>query len=348
MKLLLTILFLVINSFAKNDAVILLYHHVSDTTPASTSVSIDIFKKHLDYLDDNNFTVLPLEEVLFALDKGENIPPKSVVITFDDAYESILHNALPLLKEKEYPFTVFINTKSVESRYRNILSWDELKILQKNNATIANHTHTHTHMVRFFKNESKKHWVKRIQEDIQMAQKIIKDKLGTVSNLFAYPYGEYNEDVKKILKELGYFGVAQQSGPISVGFNKFEVPRFPMAMNYSNMKRFTTSINSKQLPLKNMKIGSKILREGETNKNIFSFELTKGNYIKRNLACFSNSGEKLDLKIEGMKVSMALPSWKAGRKKINCTVPSKTFKGVFYWYSQLWLIKNSNGSWYKE
>ena len=47
-----------------SNAVILLYHHVSDDTPAITSISPSRFEEQLNYLVDNNFTVLPLEQVV--------------------------------------------------------------------------------------------------------------------------------------------------------------------------------------------------------------------------------------------------------------------------------------------
>jgi len=343
-----TILICTLSLFAKNDAVILLYHHVSTTTPLSTSVTPTTFKKHLDYLKNNGFTVLPLDTILNTLKLKKDLPPKSIAITFDDAYDSILHNALPLLKEKGYSFTVFVNTESVNASYKNILTWDELKVLQNNKGTIANHTSNHPHMVRHLKDESKKEWESRIRLEITKSQKLLKDKLGVSNNLFAYPYGEYNKDVQNIVENLGYVGLAQQSGAIGATLNTLEIPRFPMATNYSNMKRFATSVNSKQLPVKNVNISSKILLQNETSNYFFSYELIEGNYMKEQLACYSSSGEKLLLSLNDMKVKIKLPLWSAGRKKINCTAPSKTQKGVFYWYSQLWLVKHNDGTWYKE
>jgi len=347
-KIFIAFLLFTLSLFARGDAVILVYHHVSTTTPLSTSVTPSTFKKHLDYLKNNGFTVLPLRTILNTLKQKKDLAPKSIAITFDDAYNSILHNALPLLKEKGYAFTVFVNTQSINASYKNILTWDELKVLQNHKGTIANHTSTHPHMVRYLKDESTKEWESRITLEITKAQKILKEKLGVSNKMFAYPYGEYNEDIKHILQNLGYAGFAQQSGAIGQTLNTLEIPRFPMATNYSNMKRFATSVNSKQLPVKNVNIGPKILLQNETSKYFFSYELIKGNYMKEQLACYSSSGEKLLLSLNDMKVKIKLPLWSAGRKKINCTAPSKTQKGVFYWYSQLWLVKHNDGTWYKE
>jgi hypothetical protein len=56
----------VIPAWAANHAVILVYHHVSNDMPASTSVSIATFEKHLTYLQKHNFTVMPLERMALS------------------------------------------------------------------------------------------------------------------------------------------------------------------------------------------------------------------------------------------------------------------------------------------
>ena len=55
-------------------AVVILYHHVSDTTPKSTSISPAAFEAQMDYLAKNNFTVVPLLELTEKLRKGEPLP----------------------------------------------------------------------------------------------------------------------------------------------------------------------------------------------------------------------------------------------------------------------------------
>ena len=171
MKQLLILIILISNTYL-NGAVILLYHNVSDKTPKSTSVNINTFKNHLNYLEENNFTVLPLETILYNLKEGKQIPEKSVAITFDDAYKSILTNAYSLLKEKNYPFTVFVNSQAIQKSYKNFLSWKELKMLKDNGATIANHSHSHLHLVRQKNNETKTQWKKRITKDILVLFKV--------------------------------------------------------------------------------------------------------------------------------------------------------------------------------
>ena len=64
--------------------VILQYHHISDTTPASTSTSPERFGMHLAYLEKHDFDVVPLEQLVQILRSGQPLPDRSVAITFDD------------------------------------------------------------------------------------------------------------------------------------------------------------------------------------------------------------------------------------------------------------------------
>jgi peptidoglycan/xylan/chitin deacetylase (PgdA/CDA1 family) len=81
-----------------NSCVVLLYHRFSDSTPKSTSISPALFERHLQHLQDNDFKVLKLNTMLERLD-NDNLPNKCVVLTADDAYQSIAKNAYPLLKK---------------------------------------------------------------------------------------------------------------------------------------------------------------------------------------------------------------------------------------------------------
>ncbi|HEX7762143.1 MAG TPA: polysaccharide deacetylase, partial [Cellvibrio sp.] len=84
-------------------AVVILYHHVSDTTPKSTSISPAAFEAQMDYLAKNNFTVVPLLELTEKLRKGEPLPDKTVAISFDDSYASVYESAFPRLKKRGWP-----------------------------------------------------------------------------------------------------------------------------------------------------------------------------------------------------------------------------------------------------
>ena len=111
-------------SFADdNQCVLLLYHRFSDEGPQSTSTSPAIFEKHLKYLYENDYKVLPLDEVIEGLIMQEKLPKKCVSLTADDGFLSLFTNAYPLLVKYQMPMSVFVSTESIDKKYTLMLSW---------------------------------------------------------------------------------------------------------------------------------------------------------------------------------------------------------------------------------
>ncbi len=88
---------------ATGSAVVLLYHHVADDTPASTSVTPQRFAAHLAYLKRHDYQVVPLSRIISAVTSGTPLPARAVAITFDDGYRSVYEHAAPLLHATATP-----------------------------------------------------------------------------------------------------------------------------------------------------------------------------------------------------------------------------------------------------
>lgn len=112
---------------AAESAVVLLYHHVAEDTPPSTTISPADFEAHLRYLRDNAFNVIALDHAIDSLRSGQALPDKSVVITFDDGYSSIYEAAFPMLQAYDYPFTLFLSTGPIDDGLNNYMTWDQIR-----------------------------------------------------------------------------------------------------------------------------------------------------------------------------------------------------------------------------
>ena len=117
-------------SLQSKAATVLIYHHVSNTMPASTSISPERFIAHMDYLEKNNYHIVPLLELTEKLRKGEALADKTIAITFDDSYGDVYTSAYPILKKRGWPFTFFVNTKAVGSG-KLFVTWDQLREMSK-------------------------------------------------------------------------------------------------------------------------------------------------------------------------------------------------------------------------
>lgn len=132
-----------VNEPSTDHAVVLVYHHVSEETPPSTSVSPEQFAAHLDFLAREGFNVWPLSRILEHLQNGRKLPARTVALTFDDAYRSVYTHALPMLRSRNFPFTIFVTTDYIDGKSRLYLSWEQLREMTSQGAEIGNHSLSH-------------------------------------------------------------------------------------------------------------------------------------------------------------------------------------------------------------
>ena len=333
-------------------AVVIQYHHVDSNTPASTSVSPEVFAQHMDYLANNGFQVWPLPQLMKALKDTEPLPSKVISITFDDGYKSVYTHALPVLQRHHFPFTVFINTTLVgDSDY---MSWDQLRAVAARGATIANHTATHPHLVRLLDGESEVDWQKRIKDEIVGAENIIRKKIGHSPALLAYPYGEYNQRVKTLVSGLGLIAFAQNSGAFDQSVDWQAIPRFVFGGQYTEMKGFIGKVNSLPMPLleafvsdgQGHRLDDPLLPMNVTQPTL-SLRL-KTTTLAKAIHCYASGQGRIDVRVNGNTVTTRPGSQlPVGRSSINCTAASGQ-QGRYYWYSAFFMRKKADGSWYPE
>jgi len=327
-----------------NHAVILLYHHVSEHTPAITSISPTIFEQQLQHLEQNHFNVWPLPKIIDYFETGKPLPDKTVAITFDDSYQSVYTEAYPRLKKRHWPFTIFVSTESIDQGYNFQTSWEQLRLMAANGATIANHSTSHQHLLFRKTNESNKQWRQRIRLDIQSAQQRIKQEIGSDHKLFAYPYGEYNRELTSLLESLGYTGFGQQSGAVGKGNYQPAAPRFPFAGKYIDADDFALKLmtlplsvtihNAEQNPLNN--------RQAKPQLNL---TINDKNLNAKALQCFANNQGRLTLQWHENHSVTISPKQEItiGRSRYNCTLPAGDKR--YYWFSHPWIRLDTNDQW---
>ncbi len=324
---------------AADHGVVFQYHHISGNTPPSTSIPPQQFEAHLDYLEKNNFHVLPLDSMVTLLREGGRLPDRSVAITMDDAYTSIYTEAFPRLRRRNWPFTVFVATEGVDREYKNLLSWDQIREMAEYGAGFESHGHTHSHLIRRKPGESEEKWKKRVTEDITISIRRLREELGTNSGLFAYPYGEYSDELKKIVLNLGLTGFGQHSGPIWSEGDFGALPRFPVSGIFADLDQFALKAQTLPLPVIHADPSDPVLPPGVTRPAL-QLKLAPGGYNQASLACFISGEGRAEIQwINGeenlirIRPGEPLPP---GRSRFNITAPSMDGKR-YYWYSHLWI-----------
>ena len=101
-------------AIAADSAVILQYHRFGEDAYPSTSVTIEQFEAQIEHLSTGGYTVLPVPEILAALDAGQPLPDRTIGITIDDATRSTFVEGWPRFEAAGFPFTVFVSTDPVD------------------------------------------------------------------------------------------------------------------------------------------------------------------------------------------------------------------------------------------
>ncbi|MFA3790959.1 polysaccharide deacetylase family protein [Aliiglaciecola sp. SL4] len=322
-----------------NHGVVLLYHHVSEDTPASTSISPAKFAEHMAYLKEQH-NVIPLQTLIENIQNDQPLPENSVAITFDDGYRNIAENAHPIMLKYDFPYTIFISPDLI-GKQKHQLNWSEINKLSKQGVSFANHTRFHKHLLL---GNHQNDWLVNTIEDIEHAEKSIKRNTGFDLKYLAYPYGEYNQALSQGLQDRGYIGFGQQSGAISKNSDFGALPRFPAAGIYANLETLKVKMNTLDMPVLSKSVAEPQLSLAKRTPTQ-TVKVNLDDMHKSQLNCFySGQPIKLDWEDNSFTYSIEDPLPK-GRSRINCTAPSIAYTGKYYWFSQPWFVPDENGNW---
>ena len=323
-----------------SHAVVFIYHRFGDDRYPSTDTTTEQFQAQLDWLASNGYEVWPLPKIVQYLKDGKDIPDHVVAISVDDAFESFYQHAYPLLKSHDWPFTLFVSTDSVDARQADFMTWDELREVTAHGGTLANHTADHGHLPFRLKDESDLHWADRVRADIAKGQSRLEAEIGKGTNtdprLLAYPYGEYTDELVKLVVGLGYVAFGQQGGALAEPLDPRALPRFPINEHYADVATFALKAAALPMPFKSVTPWDPQIR-GE-NPPKLELELETGEVPGSAMHCYEN-GPELELQWQDeAKTKFTIQASKpiqAGRDRYNCTA---YVNGRYRWYSHMWLL----------
>ena len=323
------------------NAAILLYHHVSSSTPASTSISPEAFKSHMEYLDAHH-TVVSLQDVVSAIQHNTTLPENALAITFDDGYANILDNAHPILADLGFPYTVFINPDEIGVGPKQ-LTWEQVIAMHNDGVVFANHTLDHLHMLNGEQAMGERAWLEKVWQNVESAEKKIEDKLDISLKYLAYPFGEYNTALANKLKAEGYIGFGQHSGAVGPSSDMQALPRFPAAGPYANLATLKTKLNSLAMPVTQSSHKDPRMTARNLSSPI-SLTIDSDDVRLTQVNCFFG-GDPIETSLEENVLTFTLDeTLPVGRSRVNCTAPSNAQSGRYYWYSTPFFVADENGN----
>lgn len=192
----------------------MMYHHINpdtvndpkDATLRGLSMSPAKFEQDLKDIKEKGYETVYPYEINEKLLNNQKQDKKYVLLTIDDGYEDIYKYAFPLLKKYNMKATFYIvvnlvgqfNPKSINLA-GNYVTWEQLDEMRDSGLiNIGSHTMDHAELT------NKKYKDKDLRYQIFNSKDILQRKLGIKIKDFCYPYGKYNDEIVKLVKEAGY------------------------------------------------------------------------------------------------------------------------------------------------
>ncbi|MDC6482300.1 polysaccharide deacetylase family protein [Pelagibacteraceae bacterium] len=319
-----------VDSIEDKGIVVLMYHRFEENKYPSTNIKIANFIEHLNLIKEKKFKFINpnnFENSLIS-EKKE----KKVLLTIDDGFQSFYDQAWPILKKEKIPFILFVNTREVGTS--GYMGWKQIKEIAKEKFVhIGNHSYSHEYLVDITNDE--------IKNDIIRAINDFKDNLGYNSSFFSYPFGEYSNNFKTIVKNLGFkYAFGQHSGVVDETKDFYELPRFPINEAYGDLKRFETILKTIPLKFKSIIPEEKYIQESNNPPEIVVEFFENSKNIKL-LNCYSNelnSWRKSELKfLSNNKIKIKLlGKFTTERGRVNCSLREND--GSWRWLGMQFVI----------
>ena len=158
------------------------------------SVYANTFRKQLNYLKEHGAYFITALELDSFINNGVALPPKSVLVTFDDTDVSIYNNAFPILEKENIPFTLFVISGHIgDQDFKGLELCTVAQIKEMSDSGLAT-VGSHTHEFHYLNQDGNPPFMnpKRnadFEKDIKLSFQTLIESFGIKEKYFSYPYG---------------------------------------------------------------------------------------------------------------------------------------------------------------
>jgi peptidoglycan/xylan/chitin deacetylase (PgdA/CDA1 family) len=216
----------------RSRAVVLLYHRVNDFSDDALTVSTERFAEHLSLFREK-YELRSTSWLVDALRSGTRIPPRTLVIQFDDCYADVLHQGGQLLRAWDMPATAFIasgyvgtnrvfehDAKKYPFQYPNFTP-DEVRSLPACGFEVGAHTVNHVNLGEVSLEDA--------QFEVTESRLQLEAILGRQVRFFSFPWGRLHnirEEIRPIVRSAGYDAMfAADGGFVAGSTDLYDIPR---------------------------------------------------------------------------------------------------------------------------
>ena len=220
---------------------ILMYHHIAlpppDADPVRRDLSLppEAFEEQLQYLVKQGYTSITLSDLIHHLARGAPLPPKPVILTFDDGYRDAYTEAFPLLQKYGMTGTFFLITGFIDQGRPEYLSWAQVKEMHRAGMQFGSHTYTHPDL--------RGKPVEYLIWQILGSKEAIELRIQEPVRFFSYPSGKYDQLTEKVLRSAHFWGaVTVHQGTEQSSEHPFELQRIRIRGN-ETLASFAAKLN---------------------------------------------------------------------------------------------------------
>jgi peptidoglycan/xylan/chitin deacetylase (PgdA/CDA1 family) len=169
------------------------------------------FEKQMDWLEEQGYEAVTLEQVQEAWYHGGKLPPKPIVLSFDDGYRPQFTFALPTLRKHGWAGVLNLKAEGSDLYESNV------KAMIAAGWELAAHTIHHLDLTELGPEE--------LKEEVAGSRKLLQKEYGVPVDNFCYPAGQFDETVVKAVEEAGYTGATTEISGFAERGKPFELAR---------------------------------------------------------------------------------------------------------------------------
>ncbi|MDY0028325.1 MAG: polysaccharide deacetylase family protein [Pseudobdellovibrionaceae bacterium] len=301
-----------------NSAVIYAYFQIGDPDGYDQTLTMDLFKRQIDEFSSDRYHVASLDEVLSAQAEKKVLPPRTVVLSFEQFDRNFVDMIWPILEEYNLPFTLVLNASRLDDAETNstLPDWDEAKKFVDNPAvSIAMFPFHYRHLSGLDE--------EAIGYDVNRALARFREKIGHTPKYFSYPYGEFSQATQNVLNRYEFVAaLTQNSGVVGMSTPRLTLPRFTLTDSFGEIDRLRVTSAALPFPVSNVAPFGVLSQDNPpvltfiADKNISSADL-------KNTSCYASGLRNIDVSVldHQVRVTANQRLEDYSKNRINCTIP---------------------------
>ena len=227
------------------------YHELNEKLPETAMrIHTSKFRRQMETIRQLGITVITLEDFLAWKRGDKKIPEKSLLLTFDDGWKSVYTDALPILREFHYPFSLYLYKQYVDGGGKALTS-AMIQEMVTGGAGIGSHSVSHPYpaTIKKYQKKGDDAYDAFLRTEMGESKRFLEYKFGQKVTTYAYPGGYHTDEMFPLAKEFGYTSAfTVVPGKVKRSTADLTLPRYMIFGNNDKIFEMATTYHESQAP----------------------------------------------------------------------------------------------------